>query len=124
MMLRIFRLMVVAAFVCGLATTGAFAHAFLDRAVPGVGTTVRASPSELELRFTEKVVSAFSGVQIAVLGGRPIAREKPVLDRARPNILHVRLRHALSPGTYVVTWHVVSVDTHRTSGNYKFTVEP
>jgi methionine-rich copper-binding protein CopC len=123
-MLRILRLMVVVAFACGLATTSTFAHAFLDRAVPGVGTTVRASPSELELRFTESIVPAFSGAHIATQDGKPIATSKPVLDPAQRNILHVRLRHALRPGTYVVTWHVVSVDTHRTSGSYKFTVGP
>jgi len=36
----------------------------------------------------------------------------------------VRLAHPLKPGTYLVSWHVVSVDTHRTSGTYKFTVTP
>ena len=28
----------------------------------------------------------------------------------------------LTPGTYTVNWHVTSVDTHKTEGNYKFTV--
>ena len=30
----------------------------------------------------------------------------------------------LAPGTYLVTWHAVSVDTHKTSGTYKFTLAP
>jgi methionine-rich copper-binding protein CopC len=30
----------------------------------------------------------------------------------------------LAPGTYKVTWHAVSVDTHRTQGSYEFTVKP
>jgi methionine-rich copper-binding protein CopC len=30
--------------------------------------------------------------------------------------------HALKPGSYTVTWHVLSVDTHRTEGSYSFTV--
>ena len=123
-MSRLFSFIVVGIVACGLTTTSACAHAFLDKAVPGVGTTVQASPSELELRFTEDIVPAFSGVQIAALGGKPIAGDKPVLDHAQRNILHVRLRHALRPGTYVVTWHVVSVDTHRSSGSYKFTIAP
>ncbi|MHB8884130.1 MAG: copper homeostasis periplasmic binding protein CopC [Methylovirgula sp.] len=117
------RLLIVA-FSYALATTTASAHAFLEKAIPGVGTTVRLSPSELQLDFTEGVVPAFSGVTISALGGKRIPSEKPVLDRAKQNILHVRLHYALRPGTYVVAWHVVSVDTHRTSGTYKFTVAP
>ena len=30
----------------------------------------------------------------------------------------------LVPGRYRVHWHVVSVDTHRTEGEYSFAVEP
>jgi methionine-rich copper-binding protein CopC len=56
---------IAAAFTCTLAATAAYAHAFLDRAVPGVGATVSGSPSELELGFTQNIVPAFSGVSLA-----------------------------------------------------------
>jgi len=123
-MQRLLKLLLLAAFACSFAATGAFAHAFLDKAVPGVGTTVALSPDELELTFTQKIVPAFSGVQIAQMGGKRIASDKAAADRTNANALHVRLLHPLRPGTYVVSWHVVSVDTHRTSGHYKFTVSP
>lgn len=116
--------LLVAAFASGLAAPTAFAHAFLEKAIPGVGTTVRLSPSELQLDFTESIVPAFSGVKITAFGGKRISSAKPVVDQAKRNILHVHLRDPLRPGTYIVTWHVVSVDTHRTSGTYKFTVAP
>ena len=116
--------LLVAAFACTFAATAAFAHAFLDRAVPGVGAIVRGAPRELQLSFTQNIVLSFSGVQIATSGGARIPSATPVLDRAAPNVLHVRLGHALKPGIYVVTWYVVSVDTHRTSGTYKFTIAP
>jgi methionine-rich copper-binding protein CopC len=119
--LRIFSL---AAFACALAATAAFAHAFLDHAVPGVGATVSASPGELELSFSQNIVAPFSGVEIAAAGGDAVPAAKAVADPANPAVLHVRLGHALKPGVYVVTWHVVSIDTHRTSGSYKFTVAP
>jgi len=101
--------------------TPAFAHAFLDHAVPGVGTTVGTSPAELELTFTEDIVPAFSGVRVAGPSGA-VAIGKPVFGPA--NSLHVRLAHALKPGTYAVSWHVVSVDTHHTQGTYRFTIAP
>lgn len=105
---------------CALAMP-AFAHAFLDHATPGVGETVQ-SASELELHFTQDVVIAFSGVSLKTAAGQPVSVGKPSVGPA--NTLHIRLAHALKPGTYVVSWHVVSVDTHHTAGSYKFTVAP
>lgn len=122
-MQRFVTLLLSAAFACIFAAT-AFAHAFLARAVPGVGSTVTGSPSELQLSFTQNIVLAFSGVRLAGAGGQAIAIGKPRLDPAQPNVLHVRIEHPLKPGAYLVSWHVVSVDTHRTSGTYKFTVAP
>ena len=89
-----------------------------------MGATVSSSPSELELSFTQNVVIAFSGVSLATAEGGQIPTSKPTLDSGSPNVLHVRLGRALKPGTYVVSWHVVSIDTHPTSGTYRFTVAP
>jgi methionine-rich copper-binding protein CopC len=30
----------------------------------------------------------------------------------------------LTPGHYKVSWHVVSVDTHRTEGSFSFDIQP
>jgi hypothetical protein len=35
--------------------------------------------------------------------------------------MHVPLK-TFGPGSYRVNWHVLSVDTHRTQGNYSLTV--
>jgi methionine-rich copper-binding protein CopC len=121
---RILTIILSAAFACSLAATGAFAHAFLDHAVPGVGATVSGSPSELKLTFTQSLVPAFASVQIATAGGAPVSAGKATSDPADPATLHVRLGQPLKPGVYKVTWHVVSVDTHRTEGTYTFTVTP
>lgn len=121
-MKRSLTLVIAAGLISTLAATQAFAHAFLSRAQPGVGTTVNAAPSELQLTFTEDVVAAFSGVRVATAAGAPVPAGKAVVGPA--DTLHVRLAHALRPGTYVVSWHVISVDTHHTQGTYKFTVAP
>jgi copper resistance protein C len=121
-MQRFLQRFIIAFLASSLAATGAFAHAFLDRAVPGVGMTVSGSPRELELSFTQGVVVAFSSVTIAADGGGAVPVSKPVNDLSNQQIIHVRLGHALKPGGYTVTWHVLSVDTHRTEGTYHFTV--
>ncbi|HTJ03213.1 MAG TPA: copper homeostasis periplasmic binding protein CopC [Methylovirgula sp.] len=102
--------------------TAAFAHAHLDRAVPAVGATVAASPEELQLTFTQDVVLAFSGVSLKAADGKPVAVGKPIAGPA--NTLHVKIDGKLAPGKYTVTWHAVSVDTHRTQGDYQFTIAP
>ena len=104
-------------------TPPALAHAFLDHAVPGVGASVSASPGELSLSFTQNVVVALSRVSIARADGGAVAVGKVLSEGGSSSTtLHVRLSRALIPGTYVVTWRVVSVDTHPTSGSYRFTV--
>jgi methionine-rich copper-binding protein CopC len=121
MMKRFLGLTFCAALSCALASA-AYGHAFLDRAIPGVGATVTGAPGELRLSFTQDIVLAFSGVQVTAVGGGAIPAGKPILSA--PNVLSVSLGHALKPGAYRVTWHVVSVDTHASSGAYQFTVTP
>jgi methionine-rich copper-binding protein CopC len=118
---RFLKLLIAGAFATSFAATAAFAHAFLDHATPGVGMTVSGSPSELTLSFTQGVVVAFSSVTVSG-GGGAVPASKPVNDPSNQQIIHVRLGHALKPGSYTVTWHVLSVDTHRTEGSYHFTV--
>lgn len=100
---------------------GAHAHALLDHATPGVGATVKAAPPSLDLTFTEGVEPAFSGIELAPQGGARIKLGKPTGQGAT---LSVKLGRTLPPGTYVVHWHVVSTDTHHTSGAYTFTIAP
>jgi methionine-rich copper-binding protein CopC len=118
------RIFILAAFACAFAATAAFAHAFLDHAVPAVGATVTGSPNELELSFTQNIVPAFSSAEIASAEGGAIPTGNASVDSGSPNVMHVRIGRALKPGVYLVSWHVVSIDTHRTSGTYKFTVAP
>ena len=106
------------------APSAAFAHAFLDHAVPGVGSTISASPGELALTFTQEVETALSGVRVTTAAGAAVPTGKATGEGASGSTLHVGLGRALAAGTYVVHWHVVSVDTHPTSGTYKFTVSP
>jgi copper resistance protein C len=107
----------------GLAPAAALSHAFLKEAVPLVGGTVPASPNEIRLTFTEAIEPRFSGINLISGDGRKIATRPAVVDPANDSQLVVALPR-LAPGRYRVQWHVVSVDTHRTEGEYGFTVEP
>ena len=99
----------------------AFAHAFLERANPPVGASLDASPPELSIVFTEGVEPTFSKIEVDGADGAAVATGKPHVAPDNNRRLIVDLPK-LPPGTYTVIWHATSVDTHKTEGNFKFTV--
>jgi methionine-rich copper-binding protein CopC len=116
------------AFWVALPTHGAMAHAFLTRASPSVGGTVRALPAEVTLRFTESVEPDFCTVQVTAPGGERVDIGAVRVDAAEPGVLHVPLKApslgGAGAGAYKVVWRAVSVDTHVTHGDFVFTVVP
>ena len=103
--------------------TGALAHAFLERADPRVGSTVRTPPAQVRLWFTEQLEPAFSSVQVINEGGGRVDKGDSQVDPAAPKQLRISLS-PLPPGIYKVIWRVLSVDTHVTEGNFTFRVAP
>ena len=99
------------------------AHAFLDHATPAVGSAVRASPAQVKLWFTQKLEPAFSSVRVLDRSGKQVDKGDPQVDRADVTLLRVSLPQ-LAPGTYRVTWRVLSVDSHVTEGDFTFNVTP
>ena len=101
----------------------AFAHAFLDHAVPAVGATVSAAPKEVQLFYTQQLEPAFSDATLAAADGQAIATAAATVDPQNPRELVLKLP-PLAPGHYKVSWHVLSVDTHRTEGSFGFDIQP
>jgi methionine-rich copper-binding protein CopC len=98
----------------------ALAHAFLRHADPGAGATLRTPPKRIALNFSEKLEAVFSGAIVTDAYGRNVQAGAAVIAG---NSILVPLR-SLAAGNYRVSWHVVSVDTHRTEGAYSFAVKP
>jgi methionine-rich copper-binding protein CopC len=101
-----------------LAVSAARAHAFLDHASPLVGSTVASAPHEVTLSFTQNLEAAFSSVTVTNAGGARVDQGKPQISGST---MSVALK-AIGPGSYHVHWHVLSVDTHKTEGNFTFAV--
>ena len=101
----------------------AFAHARLDHANPAVGSTVTQPPTEISLWFTEALEAKFSTIEVRDAQGRPMQAGPATLARGNTAQLRVPLK-PLPPGTYTVIWRVLSVDTHRTQGDFTFRVGP
>ena len=100
-----------------LGNPAAHAHAYLDHANPRVGSTVRTAPREVTLWFSQKLEPSFSSAQVTDASGARVDQGAQVSGMQ----IHVPVK-ALSPGTYRVRWHVLSVDTHKTEGSFTFRV--
>lgn len=116
-------LAMVALVSMGVAGGPAEAHAFLDRALPAVGSTVHQAPSHLSLWFTQELEPAFSTVEVVDTGGKRVDKGDKHLGPSDRSVLEVSLP-PLPPGDYRVNWRALSVDTHVTEGNFTFTVAP
>jgi copper resistance protein C len=115
----LFCLMVAAAFAAVL--TPARAHAFLDHASPAVGSTVPTAPTAVTIWFTQDLEPAFSSVTVTTEAGERVDLGDAHVPPGHPDELRVGLKR-LPPGTYRVSWRVVSVDTHPTEGTFTFQV--
>ena len=114
-------ILVVTALLCTTPTV-ARSHAFLDHASPRVGNTVTPATKEVVLWFTQQLEPAFSSIEVRNEQGAPVTAGKATVGGNRTQ-LRVPLK-ALPPGNYKVIWRVLSVDTHRTEGNFTFRVGP
>jgi methionine-rich copper-binding protein CopC len=99
-------------------------HAHLVRAEPAVNDTIAATPKAVRLWFSEPVELGLSRVKVVRVGGDTVktsalrhegtAATTAALDLASP---------PTAPGTYVVTYRVVSRDGHPTAGSYNFVLK-
>ncbi len=97
------------------------AHALLRRADPPVGGTVAVPPTLVAIDFTEELEPRFSTIAVADAAGVAVDRHDVHTAPNDAKRLIVGLL-PLRPGLYRVTWHAVSVDTHRTEGSFSFTL--
>jgi methionine-rich copper-binding protein CopC len=104
-----------------VAGPAARAHAFLDHASPPVGSAVPAAPAAITLWFTQDLEPAFSKVTVTNQAGQRVDLGNVQVPQGAPAQLQVGLR-PLPPGTYTVSWRVVSVDTHPTEGSFQFSI--
>jgi copper transport protein len=107
--------------VIGLSAAPAFAHAVLEGTEPGAGATVKQSPKQITLSYSESVEASLGAVR--VYDSR--ANQVDVGDARHPNgnakVVAVDTPE-LDDGLYVVTWRVLSSDSHPIQGAYTFTV--
>lgn len=101
----------------------ALAHAHLDHAMPAPGSVQATAPKEVSIWFTEALEAKFSTIEVRDAKGAAVTAGAATLAPDNTAQLRVPLK-ALGPGTYKVIWRVLSVDTHRSKGEFSFKVGP
>ena len=102
----------------------ALAHADLASAEPAAGASVKTAPATLSITFTEEVEPKFSSIEVLDASGKRFDDGKAHTAPDNGKLLSVKLK-PLVPGTYKVIWRATaSDDSHKTKGNYTFTLNP
>ena len=114
---RFWQFVSAAAFTC-LVAPPALAHAVLINSVPSASQQLETAPQQIELRFNENVGAVF----FKVLNRAGIQVGAPGEVRADGNNVVLPLGATLPKGTYVVTYRVISGDTHPVAGSYAFSI--
>jgi methionine-rich copper-binding protein CopC len=99
------------------------AHAHLDHASPAAGSVLTQAPKEVTIWFTESLEPKFSSIVVRDAKGVAVQAGAATLAPGNTAQLVAPLK-PLGPGTYKVIWRVLSVDTHRSNGNFSFRVGP
>ena len=98
----------------------ASAHAVLTTASPAQGSVVRQAPSTVRLAFNEPVAVVPGKTQVVAPDGKRINVGDPVADGQG---MSITLREPNRPlGTYVVSYRIISADSHAIFGAFAFSV--
>lgn len=106
------------------ASTAAMGHPVPKTASPAPKAVLATSPTEIRIRFSEKLVAPFSGLELKASNGHIVATGPATLNPNDDKELVAAIKAALAPGLYTVHWHAVGGDTHRVKGHYSFQVKP
>jgi methionine-rich copper-binding protein CopC len=103
-----------------LAPRPASAHAELMKSSPANGAAYTSTPSAIRAWFSEELAASGSYLRLYDAHNKMLATGS--LDPSNREALRLVPPH-LSPGNYVVRWHVVSADdNHVTQGSFRFSI--
>lgn len=101
----------------------ASAHAFPTHSSPAVGATLAQAPTAVKIWFDGELEPVFSTLRVQNAAGEAVGAGKGEVDSKNHYLLETALPSHLAPGTYKVTWSVISHDGHHTEGHFAFTLK-
>ncbi|KXG10650.1 Copper transport protein YcnJ [Anoxybacillus sp. P3H1B] len=124
-MLRLHKVLLwglVGIFLLNLFPGHSFAHAYIVRSTPSENETLARAPSMIRIEFNEEIQDHFYSLKLINEAGQSITLNQVRIDKNHPKILEANLPNALSQGTYMIQWRVVSSDGHPVKGTIPFQI--
>lgn len=100
-------------------STPASAHAALLRTSPVSGSVVSTAPTDVVLTFSESISPVPGKIHVLGPDGARADRGDPVVRGA---VISVPVRTDVPRGTYLVTYRVISADSHPVAGGFTYSV--
>lgn len=122
------RRLIVPAFLFALVAAPAFAHPKVVSSTPAEGAAV-APISRVEIKFSEKLVAQFTGASLNMTDMPGMKMRSPMVMKVATSVspdgltLIAATPKPLPKGTYKLSYHIVSADTHRIEGALGFKVQ-
>ena len=104
-----------------VAAAPAFAHATLQSESPSADGVVATSPSQVQLTFDENVEVSFGSIAVYDAKGHRVDIGAPHHSATSDHSIEATVPH-LANGSYVLTWRVISADSHPVHGAYTFSI--
>ena len=117
--------LVAAAVVFGIVfgtAAPAFAHAQLESTDPPAGAVLDKSPGQVVLHFGEPVEVQFGAVRVYNSTGKRVDSGHSSHPRGDSHAVATTVPDNLTSGGYVVTWRVISADSHPVHGAFTFRI--
>jgi copper transport protein len=107
-----------------LAATGpaspAHAHAVLESTSPEADSLIQEPPAQIVLTFSEPVSPVADRVRVIAPDGSRVDRNEP---RPEGRQLIIPVEPLTQPGTYLVSFRVISADSHPVYGTFSFSIK-
>lgn len=94
------------------------AHASVEGTNPQDGQIVTSVPEAITVTFNESVSLPPQGNQLLDAAGQPVEARIEAID----NVVKFTPASELARGTYIVSWRVISADTHPVAGGFTFSI--
>jgi len=96
------------------------AHAGVTATQPAQGSRVEVAPTAVSVRFSEAVGFLSGSLTVLGPGGERVDTGRAVHPDGDDHVVRVGLRPLTTKGSYLVTWRVVSADSHPGAGTFTF----
>ncbi len=119
---RIPRWALVAILAAWLAPASAFAHATIVSTAPEDTSVVKTAPRVVTMKWSESVDLGEHAVKLLDARGKEIETAPPRHGPGGASTAVLELPAGLKNGTYVISWRVVSADSHPVTGAFSFSI--